>query len=173
MNSRNKREYSRVNTALPCQARQIEGGNREELQCRVSRGDMILDKSLPPEVEDERLTAWLSMINTKLDYLISRDSPQRTDSLFMDFEPLNVSGSGMMIETAEKFQKGDILEIKMVLQSYPAKVLYLYGDVVRIEENSLHPEVIKVGLKFFNINEEVQNEIIHFDFKGHRPFLPR
>ena len=167
MNSKNKRNYPRINTVLPCMARKIESASRKELKCRVSRGDMILDNSVPPEVEDERLNAWLNMINTKLDYLISREPPEREDSLFMSFEPLNISGSGMMIETVEKFQKGDILEIKMVLQSYPTKVLYLYGDVVRIEENPRNPGMKNVGLNFFNINEEVRNEIMNFDFKGH------
>jgi hypothetical protein len=173
VNDDNKRNYSRINTALPFQARQITSDNRDELKCRVSRGDMVLDNSIPPEIEDESLNMWLNMINAKLDYLISRDPPQNEDSLFMTFEPLNVSGSGMMIKTTEEFQKGDILEIKMVLQSYPPKVLYLYGEVVRIEGNPLYPGVKNVGLNFLNINEEVRNEIIRFDFKKHRERLKK
>ncbi len=134
---------------------------------------MVLDNALPPDIEDENLNMWLNMINAKLNYLISRDPPQKEDSLFMTFEPLNVSGSGMMIGTTEEFQKGDILEIKMVLQSYPAQVLYLYGEVVRIKENPRHPGMKNVGLNFLNINEEVRNEIIRFDFKKHRERLKK
>ena len=65
MNPENKRNYSRINTVLPFQARQIKSDNRGELQCRVSRGDMVLDNFVPPEIEDEILNMWFNMINTK------------------------------------------------------------------------------------------------------------
>lgn len=168
---KNKRNYGRIDTALPFQARQIEVDNRSELQCRLSRRETVLDNAAPPEIEDERLNIWFNIINAKLDYLISRNPPQQADSVFMAFEPLNVSGSGMMIETAEEYRKGDILEIKMVLQSYPAKVLYLYGEVVRIQDNPRHPDMKNVGLNFLNLTEEVRNEIMRFDFKKHRDRL--
>jgi hypothetical protein len=173
LNAENKRKSPRINTILPYQARLVSQTDIEEQQCRVSKGDVVIDNFIPPDIEDERLNMWLHMINAKLDYLIGCDPPDREDSSFMAFEPLNFSVGGMMIETAEEVQRGDILEIKIVLQSYPAKILNLYGEVVRIEENHLCSDVKKVGLNFLNMNEEVRNEIIKFDFKKHRQRLKK
>jgi hypothetical protein len=169
--AKNKRKYPRMNTLLPYQARLLSCAEGKELQCRVTKGEVVIDNFIPPDIKDERLNMWLHMINAKLDYLISCDPPDRDASLYMSFEPLNFSGSGMMIETAEVVRRGDILEIRIVLQSYPAKILHLYGEVVRIEENPLSPTVKKVGLNFLNVNEEVRNEITKFDFKEHRQRL--
>jgi hypothetical protein len=171
VNDDDKRKYPRMNTILPYEARLVPRADGKERQCRVSRGDVVIDNLVPQDVEDERLNMWLHMINAKLDYLISCDPPEQAASSFMAFEPLEVSGSGMMIEMAEGVQLGDTLEIRIVLQSYPAKILHLYGEVVRVDENPLRPDLKKVGLNFLNLNEEVRNEITKFDFKKHRQRL--
>jgi hypothetical protein len=41
------------------------------------------------------------MLNVRLDYLIRQASPKREDVVFMTFEPLNISGSGMSLMAQE------------------------------------------------------------------------
>jgi c-di-GMP-binding flagellar brake protein YcgR len=71
----------------------------------------------------------------------------------------------------ELFDKGDILEIRLVLQAYPAKILQLYGEVVRCKPVPGKPKRYTVGVKFVHMDEHIRNEILKFDFKKHRERL--
>ena len=79
-------------------------------------------------MKDESLNRWLNMLNTKLDYLIDLSPSKREGSIFMAVEPLNISGSGMSLITKDRLNIGDTLEIKVVMQTYPAKILHLHPD---------------------------------------------
>jgi Tfp pilus assembly protein PilZ len=167
MKNENKRNYPRVNTLLPFGARRLDLKKETGLQCRVSKGGIVIDESPPLPVQDERLDAWLNMLNIKLDYLI-RLAPSHADTdASIAFEPVNISGNGLMMVTNDTFQIGDIMEINMVLQAYPAKTLYLYGKVIRIDKAPHLPDMHTVGIKFIGMTEEVRNEILKFEFKKH------
>jgi len=166
MKGENKRGYLRANTLLPFEARRLGVKEYDNLQCRVSMGSIVIDEP-PPPVEDEKMNAWLNMLNAKLDYLIRFAPLQHEISSSMTFEPVNISGSGMMMMTADELQVGNILEIMMVLQAYPAKILYLYGEVIRLEKTPKRPDIHTVGIKFLGMNEEVRDEILKFEFKKH------
>jgi hypothetical protein len=167
MKIENKRNYQRMNTLLPFGAHRLDLKKDAGLQCRMSKGGIVIDETAPLPVKDERMNAWLNMINTKLDYLIRLAPAQHEIGASIDFEPVNISGSGMMIIMADSFQIGDIMEIKMILQVYPAKILYLYGEVIRIDETPHLPDMHTVGIKFLGMTEEVRNEILKFEFKKH------
>lgn len=171
MESKDHRSYDRTSTLLPFQARRLLSGHSEDLVCRLTVGGIVFEDRLPPAVEDERLCKWLNMLNTKLDYLISLSVPEREGVVSMNFEPLNISASGMSLIAQEPFDKGDILEIRMVLQAYPAKILQLYGEVVRVEPTPGKPKRYTVGVKFVPMDEHIRNEILEFDFKKHRERL--
>jgi hypothetical protein len=163
----NKRNYPRINTLLPFGARHLDLEKDAGLQCRVSKGGIVIDETAPLPVKDERMNAWLNMLNAKLDYLIRLAPAQYEIGSSIASEPLNISGSGMMMITADTFQIGNIMEIKIVLQVYPANVLYLYGEVIRIEETPHRPDMHTVGIKFLGMTDEVRNEILKFEFKKH------
>jgi c-di-GMP-binding flagellar brake protein YcgR len=103
--------------------------------------------------------------------LISLTVPQQEGFVSMNFEPLNISAGGMGLITQEPFEKGNILEIRMVLQAYPAKILQLYGEVIRIKPTPGKPKRYTVGVNFVNMDEHVRDEILKFDFKKHRERL--
>ena len=171
MNEENKRTYSRVNTLLPFQVRRLHPEDRKELKSRVSRNTLVINATPPPPLQDEDLVDWLTMLNNKLDYLINLLSPQREGFVSMSFEPLNISGSGMRLNTSEPFNLGEILEIRMVLEAYPSKVLHLFGEVVRMEAMVSRPGTYSVGVRFVGMSDEVRNEIVKFDFKKHKEKL--
>ena len=168
MTTNNQRNYPRANTLLPFTVRRLQPDESGELNCRVTTDIIVIDDSLPSPLKDERLNLWLNMLNAKLDYLVRQASPKREDVVFMTFEPLNISGSGMSLMARESFNIGDILEIRMVLQTYPSKILYLYGEMVRIEATPQKAESYTVSVKFRGMNDDVRNEILKFDFKKHR-----
>jgi hypothetical protein len=168
---KNKRSYARASTLLPFKVRRLTQTEREGLVCRLVTGGIVIDDAPPPPVEDEKLNLWLNMINAKLDYLIRLSPSRKEEVVFVAIEPLNISGGGMSVATKENFTLGEILEIKIVIQAYPSKVLYLYGDVVRILAMPDKPDTYTMGIKFLGMNEEVLNEILKFDFKKHRQKL--
>ena len=171
MKRKDHRSFERTSTLLPFQARRLLSGQCEGLECRLTAGGIVFEDTLPPAVEDERLCKWLNMLNTKLDYLISLTVPEREGVVSMNFEPLNISAGGMGLIAQEPFEKGDILEIRMVLQAYPAKILQLYGEVVRIKPTPGKPKRYTVGVKFVHMDEHIRDEILKFDFKKHRERL--
>lgn len=171
MNVENKRSFPRLNTLLPFEVRRVSSDERKDLKCRISSGTIVIDDSTPPPLEDERLNMWLNMLNTKLDYLISLDTPKLEDIVAMAFRPLNISASGMSLMAKEQVNIGDILEVSVVLSTYPPKVLYLYGETVRIGAAPVKIGGFIIGIKYINMNKEVSDEIIKFDFKKHREKL--
>jgi hypothetical protein len=171
MTTKNQRTYPRANTLLPFTVRRLQPDESGKLNCRVTTDIIVIDDFVPPPLKDELLNQWLNMLNVKLNYLIRQASPKREAVVFMTFEPLNISGGGMSLMADESFNIGDILEIRMVLQTYPAKILYLYGEIVRTEAASQKAERYIVSVKFRGMNEDVRNEIMKFDFKQHRKKL--
>ena len=166
MTKKNQRTYPRSNTLLPFTVRRLQPDESGELNCRVTTDIIVIDDFLPPPLKDELLNQWLNMLHAKLDYLIRQASPKRED-----VAPLNISGSGMSLIAHESFNIGDILEIRMILQTYPSKILYLYGEMVRIEATPQKAESYTVSVKFRGMNDDVRNEILNFDFKKHREKL--
>jgi len=168
MMAKNKRSYARASTLLPTKVRRLPKTEREDLTCRIVTGGIVIDDGPPPQVEDEKLNLWLNMINAKLDYLI-RLSPSRQEAVvYAEIEPLNISGGGMSLATKEHFTLEEMLEIKVVIRVYPPKVLYLYGNVVRIDTVPDKPDIYTLGIKFSGMREDVRDEILKFDFKKHR-----
>jgi hypothetical protein len=163
----NQRIYCRTNTILPLQVRRLPPGEGGELRCQVLRNMLVINTS-PPPLEDERLNQWLQSLNAKLDYLLSLFVPQREGFVTMTFEPLNISGSGMRVHVRERFTIGEVLEIRLVLETFPSKVLHLFGEVVRVGLAADRTDYYTVGIKFLGVDEEVRKEILKFDFCGHR-----
>lgn len=168
---KDQRSYPRTTTVLPFQVRRLPQHEYEGLDCRLSVGDIVIEDSPPPPVQDERLALWLNMVNNKLDYLIRLSAPKSEDAVSMDFEPLTISGSGMSLAAKERFNEGELLEIRIVLQAYPARVLHLYGKVIRVEATPNKLGSYTTGLQFVGLNETVRDEILKFDFKKHRERL--
>jgi hypothetical protein len=141
---------------------------REGLACRIVTGGIVIDDGPPPPVEDEKLNLWLNMINAKLDYLIRLSPSGQEGVVYTELEPLNISGGGMSLVTKEHFTLGEMVEIKIVIRIYPPKILYLYGNIVRIEAMPDRAGVYTLGIKFSWMRDDIRDEILKFDFKGHR-----
>jgi hypothetical protein len=171
MLTKERRTFPRASTLLPFTVRRLKTNTCDEKSCRIGKDVIVIDDALPPALEDEALNMWLNMINAKLDCLIRNAAPKREDVMVMTCEPLNISGSGMSLITRELFNIGDMLEIRVILQAYPSKILCLYGEVVRVEGVPKKAESFNVSVKFQGMSDEVRNEILKFDFKKQRKKL--
>ena len=167
----NKRAFPRMSTVMPLEVRRLLPNEMEDRTCRISTDLIVIDDAPLPPVENERLNLWLNMINTKLDYLIRMAPSNKEIVVSIGFEPLNISGNGMSLATKGEFSIGDVLEIRIVLQTYPSKILHLYGEVVRVDgaPDMSHTHIL--GIKFLGMSDAVRDEILKFDFKKHRQRL--
>lgn len=168
MTAKNKRSYARSSTLLPTKIRRLTPTEREGLACRVVTGGIVIDDGPPPPVNDEKLDPWLNMINAKLDYLIRLTPSRKAEDVYAEIEPLNIGGGGMGLVTTEHFALDEMVEIKIVVRVYPPKVLYLYGNIIRIDAVPEKPDIYTLGIQFSEMREDVRDEILLFDFKGHR-----
>jgi hypothetical protein len=171
MTAENQRSYPRANTLLPFAVRRLRPDESHEPLCRIATDVIVIDDSRPPVLKDESLNLWLNMLNAKLDYLIRQATAQREPVVFMTFEPVNISAGGMSLVSDERFGVGDILEIRIVLEAYPSKILYLYGELVRVEAAPRKSGGYTASMKFLGMNDDVRDEILRFDFKKHRKRL--
>jgi hypothetical protein len=160
-----------MSTVMPLEIRRLPPAKREDRTCRISTDLIVIDDAPLPPVENELLNLWLNMINAKLDYLIRMAPSKKEVVVTVGVEPLNISGNGMSLATKEEFSIGDVLEIRIVLQTYPSKVLHLYGEVVRVDGAPDMSDTHILGIKFLGMSDAVRNEILKFDFKKHRQRL--
>ena len=127
-----------------------------------------LISQVPPEVEDVLVSEWLKMLNSKLDAILASLASREDRVPVMSQKKVNISGGGLCFDTHEKYQPGDVLEMKMMLPISPVSILYAYGEVVevRIFDNYYHTAV-----KFISIDDEIRDEIVKFVFKTQRDML--
>jgi c-di-GMP-binding flagellar brake protein YcgR len=69
----------------------------------------------------------------------------------------------------EKVEIGDVIEIKMLLPSYPPIGILTYGNVVRV--NDAGNGQYEIALHFLDMEDEVRNEIIKYAVKRQRDII--
>ncbi len=161
------REFSRVDAIVPLGVRLISPEEKQRIKARIS-GEINFIRAPLDEPMDKVLAEWLKMINSKLDYLINLWSFKEEGFSSLSTTEVNISGGGMSFVSDLSYNKGDILELKVVLESPSTVALYLYGEVVKCQmiNNSY-----SVAVKFINIEEDIRDHIIRFVFHRQRQLL--
>jgi hypothetical protein len=109
-------------------------------------------------------------INLKLNLVITMLSSNREPSILAQSPmEVNLSAGGIAFVTSEKFEKGDILELKILLPVFPIALIRIWGEVVRL--TALSGNNREIGVKFIDIEEESQDKIVHYLFKKERERL--
>lgn len=142
----------------------------QDLRSRISMDDVVLDTLILPELENKKLQQWLTTINSKLEMLLSNRGGQFGQ---MNFKFLNISASGMRFHSKEKFEPGDLLEIKLVLQINPHRVLYLISAVTRVERMAFKVHSYTVAVRFLDVTEEIRHELLNYDFERQKQLVSR
>lgn len=165
---KNLREFSRVDAVIPLEVRLILPEEKQNIRSLFVGETALPDYQVPPEVEDIVLAEWLKMLNSKLDAILASIASRDNRVPMMSQKKVNISGGGLSFDTHERYQPGDVLEMKMMLPISPGSILYTYGEVVdvRITGNYYHTAV-----KFVSIDDEIRDEIVKFVFKTQRDIL--
>ena len=164
----NLREFSRVDAVIPLEVRLVSPVDRTNIRSFIAGEASLPEYQIPPEVEDIALAEWLKMLNAKLDAIISSLAENGEKVPVISQKLVNISGGGLGFDSAEKYQLGDILEIKIMLPITPVYTLYIYGEVVDIRSND---ERYHTAVKFVTIDDEIRDHIVKFVFKTQRDIL--
>jgi hypothetical protein len=165
---RNLREFSRVDAVIPIEVRLVQPEERENIKCLFVSETALPDYPVPPEVEDVILSEWLKMLNTKLDTILAALTSRETGFPSMSQKKVNISGGGLSFDSQEKYNPGDILEMKMMMPIASGSILYAYGEVVDVRMIENH---YQTAIKFTAIDDEIRDEIVKFVFKTQRDIL--
>ncbi len=167
-----KREYFRVDDYIQIVAKKI----KDTVGYRHSRifagyGINISDELTPDESINPVLWKMLVDIQTKLSLILERLNPDSESLLNIESTYVNMSAAGICFEMNEKVEKGDLLEIKMLLPLYPPVGIVTYGRVIRTVETGRGQYKIAVSLG--DIEDEIKEEIIQYTLNRQRDIMKR
>jgi hypothetical protein len=162
------REYSRVDAFLPVKVRLVPPEERETVWSRSSSETMSVDFPPLPDLEDALLHECLKTINSKLDAILHLLTSQNRETCLQPSH-VNISGSGMSLTTKEGYALRDVLEIKLSLPTSGEDVFYVYGEVVKSEEESRQQHT--TSIRFTVIDEDIRDQIVKFVFEKQREDL--
>lgn len=168
-----RREYFRVDDFIPVIFKKVDN----ECLCQKSRiisgyayeGDLEID--LNDESIDPSLWKMLVNISRKLDILIEKLSLESEGLTGIDYKPVNLSASGIRFISSEKFDRGDGVEVKMLLPTHPPTGIVAYGCVVRTSQ--IDDGKYEVALSFSEMNDDVRDEVIRYTINRQREILKR
>lgn len=166
------RGYFRVDDVFAVKSKKVE----KEFPCRKSR--IFAGYSIgmsQTEFYDETINTdlWKMLVhmNNMLELIMERLYLSNEGFTHAEAKPVNLSASGMRFTMDESVETGDIVEIKMLLPTYPPKGVLTYGNVVRVRD--IGNGKCDVALQFLDMDEEVRNEIIKYTLNRQRDIMKK
>jgi hypothetical protein len=180
-----KRNYFRVDDVIPVVANPVGPMNEKERETiKTAAGSKVFPlfdtngssevyetDMVPESQENKRLYEMMKEIKTKLDFLINHFMLEKEGLLSTEKKPVNISASGIRFTVAYPVKEGDIIEIKLLLPTYPPVAVFAYGEVKRVK--ALDDQTYEVALEYLNMGESVRNEIIQYTLNHQRETINR
>ena len=79
---------------------------------------------------------------------------------------VNISASGIRFTIDYAVKEGEIMDIKLLLPTYPPVAVFAYGEVKRAIP--LEDGKYDIALEYINMSDSVKNEIIQYAFAQQR-----
>jgi hypothetical protein len=178
-----KRSYFRVDDIISVVANPFkvdkEKVNEFVKTVTSSRAFSLIDKptssmeereDIPSEFsESKRLYEMIAEIKTKLDFIINHFILDKEGLLTSEKKLVNISASGIRFTVEHPVQVGDIMELKLLLPTYPPVAVFAYGEVKRVKE--MEDGKFEVALEYLNMEDSVRNEIIQYTLSHQRQMI--
>jgi len=177
-----KRRYFRVDDIITVVANplNLDVENPEEVIKNVSSSKVVSladtgtqeDKEpldLPEHMDEKRIYRMIAEIQSKLDFIINHLIMEKEGLISSEKRLVNISASGIRFTIEREVKVGEIMEIKMVLPTYPPVAIFAYGKVVRAR--NLENNKYEVALEYLNMTESVRNEIIQYTLSHQREMI--
>jgi c-di-GMP-binding flagellar brake protein YcgR len=84
---------------------------------------------------------------------------------------VNISASGIRFTVNHPVKVKDVMEVKLLLPTYPPVAVFAYGEVKRVRDigNGKH----EVAIEYVNMSESVRNEIIQYTLSHQRETIKK
>jgi c-di-GMP-binding flagellar brake protein YcgR len=175
-----RRSYFRVDDVISVVANPVHI-DKEKLEkflktVSSSKAFSLLDVSTSDEIEtagisadlsdNKRLFDMITEVKTKLDFVINHLLLEKEGLLSVEKKLVNISASGISFTINQPVNVNDIMEIKLLLPTYPPVAVFAYGEVKRVKV--LDNETYDVALEYLNMGDSVRNEIIQYTLSHQR-----
>jgi hypothetical protein len=177
-----KRSYFRIDDVISVVANPVEIDleNLDEFKkCIVSsKAFAMTDSSVEPEgfpgdngdiSENRKLYEMLAEIKSKVDYIINHLMIEKEGLFTTAKKRVNISASGIRFTTEQEANVGDVMEIKLLLPTFPPVAVFAYGRVTRIKK--LKNGKSDIALEYLNMSESVRNEIVRYTLEHQREMI--
>ena len=166
----NRREFCRVEVCIPFACRLVPPADQKKIRSHISGSSVYVGHEMLPEVKDPAIAEWLNLLNGKLDILIRLLTLEREGFYALPFECVVIGGGGLRFSSQEKYQPGDMVEIRMMLSPMNPVALYVYATVVSVSDRSPDGDY-GTAVKFTMMDNSIQEEIVRFVFEHEREIL--
>ncbi len=164
-----RRRYFRVDDVMPIVARKINSNCL--YRSRVFLGSGFTFSQEPPDASiHPKLWQMLYDINAKISMILERlELMEDRELVNAPLVKVNLSAVGARFQISERVSKGDLLEIKMLLPTFPTTGLVLYGKVVRVE--CVGNGRYEVAVDFSDAEESIREIILKYTIDKQRQHL--
>jgi len=152
------REHVRQDVKIPFSFKLISKQELENLSTKVFGCRNFFEIKLL-ENSNFDISERLNRIEEKIDALLDMFLLQQQGFFNLAETNINLSGGGLSFISNNPINKGDFLEIKILLPEPTLVGLIVYGEVVRVEQKN---ENFEIGVKFIKIEEKERDLIIRF-----------
>lgn len=125
-----------------------------------------VEENIPANPENKKLYEMISEVKAKLDFVINHLVLEKEGLLSPEKKLVNISASGIRFTVNHPVKVKDILEIKLLLPTYPPVAVFAYGEVKRVR--ALDDETYEVAIEYLNMGDSVRNEIIQYTLSHQR-----
>lgn len=121
--------------------------------------------------ESDKLMDEISDIKAKLDYIINHFIMEKEGLGNPEKKYVNISASGIRFTVDHPVKINDVMEVKLLLPTYPPVAVFAYGEVKRVRDigNGKH----EVAIEYVNMSESVRNEIIQYTLSYQRETIKK
>jgi len=134
--------------------------------------DTADDESIvPKDPDNKKLYAMMNELKEKLDFIINQFMLEKEGLNEPEKKFVNISASGIRFTVDHVVKEGEIMDIKLLLPTYPPVAVFAYGEVKRavpIEDGKYD-----IALEYLNMTDSVKNEIIQYAFAQQRDLIRR
>jgi hypothetical protein len=111
----------------------------------------------------------LSDMNSKLDLILDRLFGDTEETASAEAKEVTLSVSGVCFITQNKFNLGDLMEVKMFLPIHPPVWIVTYGNITRSDEvDNLNHEI---AIQFNEVEDEVRDILSYYTIKRQRELI--
>ncbi len=126
----------------------------------------VPDEIVSEPQDNSRLYRMMTEIKTKLDFIINHIMLEKEGLLEPEKKFVNISASGIRFTVDHPVKEGDIMEIKLLLPTYPPVAVFAYGEVKRVID--LPDNQYDVAIEYINMEDSVRNEIVKYTMSHQR-----